>query len=1557
MASAQVKKTFTPRFSDKVNGDITIIANNVLSRHATNAYNGERNSDYFSDNIFVDIDNDNNTFNSSSATLVNPSPSSSCLTFRRAYIYWVAANKEYGTNGGGNQSGNGGSEENWNFNQIKFMLPGSSSYQTITADEIIFNGRAEHFENDAYICVKDITSDVQGLADPYGKFQVANVKATEGNLYSHRNTHPGTSGGWQIVFIYESLDLPGRNITLFDGYANVTRNTNNFDIDFNGFQTVPNGPVKANITIGALEGDRGIDGDKLLILDTNGTWATISTSKRAEDNFFNSKITVNENDFITRNPASLNTLGYDASVFSLKNNGNELIGNDQTTAKIRMTSDQEAYGLYLLGLSVEVYEPSLGALHFTTSLPGTNYNAGDNVQLSISMENSGNDNIENLEISTILPIEVDFVDTQTLPTGVTHSFNTTTRELKFFVQDGITDIDDPAYSLDFNVQVKDQCYFLETACSTNFQIQAIATFTGATNKTELTTYSSGTLDSCGLGNHNPTVVGINQPDQVNWNTAVDDLNRTISCDDTTSLNNAQALEPATEFCNFTLNKTSGAFVPNAGCDAEGTYTNTWVFTDACGRVSDSFTQIITIEDNTDPNFNETVPSDTVAAYDNIPSPAILTANDTCDSNPQVIFNETYNGDNNGTIYTIIRTWTASDCAGNTTEHTQNIYVTENGDPIGLAINDVSVNENNGTATFNVTLTGITSTSFTVNYSNLNGTAQTPVDYDIITGSLNFNGTHGEEQTVVVNINDDSIVETPETYSIELSGLSTNETSINDVSGLGTILDNDSASVSIIDLDVIENAGIINVEVFLSGNVEESFAVDFTTANGSALSGTDYNNNSGQLTFPANSTNGNIQNIAITINDDTLIEATENFLVGLSNITASGSISIADNQANVNILDNDAIAGTGIAFDDTEVTVDEAAGTATFTVRLTGNVPGGFTLDYGSANGSAVAPGDYTAVSGTLAFTGNDNESYDIIVPIIDDALIEATEGYVIDLSNLSTVLIGINTPQANGGITDNDGDSTIGVQFDVTSININEDVGTVSLNVTLNANVQDEFTVDFNSTNASAINPADYSTVSGTLTFGGTNSNTQSITVDIFDDIIIEDTENFQVVLSNISTSLVNILSNSTMTVNILDNDGNEGYPTDITLEACETIPDAVEITSNSTCAISVVFEEIISGDEDSCPTEYIITRTWTITDCVGNERIHTQVIAIEDTIAPTFVEALPKDMMVTCDEIPDAAVLTALDNCDANVTVTFDETTTNNGNCSIGYVITRVWNTTDCAGNATTHAQTITVMSNGPIISSDYEEELTIMCGELIPEVPNLTFMGGCGDYIVDFNEIQEFSDTTEDFMIVRTWNVTDACDNMATFEQLIFVMQPEKETVTINICVEDMTIDLFSYLPIDFDTNGVFTVTIGSAVLNGSFFDPIDNEVGEHTISYSSTEGTCKYYVDFVINVNTDCVPCGRKDIQPSKTVTPNGDGINDYFEIKGVENCDFTFDVMIFNRWGAKVYEGVNYMNDWDGSSPNNSYGNSGMLPTGTYYYILKVTNRDFEPTTGYIYLGTK
>jgi gliding motility-associated-like protein len=161
--------------------------------------------------------------------------------------------------------------------------------------------------------------------------------------------------------------------------------------------------------------------------------------------------------------------------------------------------------------------------------------------------------------------------------------------------------------------------------------------------------------------------------------------------------------------------------------------------------------------------------------------------------------------------------------------------------------------------------------------------------------------------------------------------------------------------------------------------------------------------------------------------------------------------------------------------------------------------------------------------------------------------------------------------------------------------------------------------------------------------------------------------------------------------------------------------------------------------------------------------------------------------------------------------------------------------------------------------------------------------------------------------------------------------VLQPQLEEVTIDICIKDRPIDLRDSLPEGFDQNGEFVVTMGDLVLQDGILDPQDLELSEYSIEYTSTEGVCNYFVDFTVIVNADCVPCSITKIEVSKAITANGDGVNDLFEISGTEFCDFTFDVMIFSRWGNKVYEAQDYQNNWGGSSPINKLGKSGMLPT--------------------------
>ncbi|MBK7342568.1 MAG: hypothetical protein IPJ06_05335 [Saprospiraceae bacterium] len=201
------------------------------------------------------------------------------------------------------------------------------------------------------------------------------------------------------------------------------------------------------------------------------------------------------------------------------------------------------------------------------------------------------------------------------------------------------------------------------------------------------------------------------------------------------------------------------------------------------------------------------------------------------------------------------------------------------------------------------------------------------------------------------------------------------------------------------------------------------------------------------------------------------------------------------------------------------------------------------------------------------------------------------------------------------------------------------------------------------------------------------------------------------------------------------------------------------------------------------------VDRLWTATDNCGNTATGQQTISVGDNTPPVFT-VTPSDLTVECSAVPPVANVTATDNCDVNVTVTYNEVKTN-GTCTDSYVLTRTWVAIDNCDNANTHVQKVTVRDTTKPVLVGVPADVTAECGAInIPTVPTVTATDNC-----DLSVTVSFVETTIDggcpdsYSIIRRWTATDNCGNSTSAEQTISVgdnTPPEFTNVPNNVTVE---------------------------------------------------------------------------------------------------------------------------------------------------------------------------
>ena len=431
------------------------------------------------------------------------------------------------------------------------------------------------------------------------------------------------------------------------------------------------------------------------------------------------------------------------------------------------------------------------------------------------------------------------------------------------------------------------------------------------------------------------------------------------------------------------------------------------------------------------------------------------------------------------------------------------------DPMpGLTIDDAAPVAEGNDAVFTVTLHPQSSQVVTVEYTTEDGTADAGDDYTTIAETLTFSP--GQTTKIIrVPVLVDSTQESSETFTVELS--TPMGTTLADSTGLGTITADPMPGLSIGDAEPVAEGGAAVFTVTLVPASNHVVTVTYSTVDGTAVADADFTPTSGTLTFNPNQTT---KTIRVPILRDTVHEPSETFTVELDDPTGT---TLADSTG-LGTIAADATPGLSIA---DAVNVAEGRD-AVFRVTLRPATNHVVSVTYTTMDGTAVADADYTPVTGTLRFEPRETTKT-IRVPVLLDTMTEQSETFTVELSNPggSTLAdpIGVGTIRADPAPGLRIGDATPVAEGD-------EAVFTV----TLTPPNEQVVTVDYTTTDGTAVADEDYSATSGTLRFAPGDTS-KTIRVPVLEDATAEPVETFTVVLGNpAGTNVVHDMGVGTIT-------------------------------------------------------------------------------------------------------------------------------------------------------------------------------------------------------------------------------------------------------------------------------------------------------------------------------------------------------------------------------------------------------------------------------------------
>ena len=385
-------------------------------------------------------------------------------------------------------------------------------------------------------------------------------------------------------------------------------------------------------------------------------------------------------------------------------------------------------------------------------------------------------------------------------------------------------------------------------------------------------------------------------------------------------------------------------------------------------------------------------------------------------------------------------------------------------------------------------------------------------------------------------------------------------------------------------------------------------------------------------------------------------------------------------------------------------------------------------------------------------------------------------------------------------------------------------------------------------------------------------------------------------------------------------------------------------------------FTETLDTLVGDCPQNQTLIWTLTTEDVCGNlSDAWTQEILLVDSIAPV-ITSWPIDAVVNSpDEVPvcDIDSVTWSDNC-GDVNVLCGGLDTLEVYCPGSYLLGQTFTAVDECGNSSSVQQNILVQDIEPPVFVDLPSELTSTCENPVeaPEAFDVTVTDNQSDSteidVVRISEgmVGDDCDWTETFV----YTATDGCGNPVSQELVLSFADNEPPLVTEDlpdlefICVNEVpSFDLEELWPIVEDNCGWSTATATDVFEGGECTGP--DCVLIRTIEVVDDCGNTTSLEQTIVISEPPLEP------QLPTGFSPNNDGFNDMYQIRnagpdmGTPPCDWieNTSMTVFDRRGTVVYTSTDVSVPWDGSNTNGR-----PLPVGTYFVVFEANGQSYHKT---------